>query len=221
MKSTEEITESDTNLMLKLFSIVEIERLRNTITEKTEEAEILASQNNNLTLKNQKFEFDLQEIPHLKKHISAYENEVKQLLGDRDQLKASITQISLKEGSNKATSERIKYLERQLDFTTNENKNLNEKIMKLLGEIDEWAEKNHAIACDNTSLTNQNHLSERKVQDLQNENSRLAERREKLLNELQTLKEQQLKWHDEITKYDSMNNAIVVYQTDISELKMQ
>ena len=143
------------------------------------------------------------------------------MLGDRDELKASITQISLKEGSNKATSERLKYLERQLDFTTNENKNLNEKIMKLLGEIDEWAEKNHTIACDNTSLTNQNHLSERKVQDLQNENSRLAERREKLLNELQELKEQQLKWHDEITKYDSMNNAIVVYQTDISELKMQ
>jgi len=208
MKSTEEISETDTFLMLKLFSVIEIDRLRKTIDEKNDEIEKLMSENNNLSLQKQKVEFDLQEIPQLKKHINESENELREVLKERDHLKSCITQINLKEGSNKAVNERIKYLERQLDFTTTENKNLNEKVMKLLGEIDEWAEKNHKLECEKTSLENNNHLNSRKCKDLEGENQRLSDRREKLLNELQELREQQLKYHDEITKYDSMNNAV-------------
>lgn len=41
------------------------------------------------------------------------------------------------------------------------------------------------------------------------------------MNELQELREKELKWQEELTKYDSMDNAIFVYQTDINELKIQ
>lgn len=97
---------------------------------------------------------------------------------ERDDLRHIINQFGQKEGFNKASMERLKYLEKQLEFTTNENKNLNNRIMKQLSEIDEYAERNHLIESEKSGLENEMHLLERKMKDSEVENSRLMESRD-------------------------------------------
>lgn len=88
----------------------------------------LESEKNKLEVQIQRNEFNLKEIPSLKKRLKDQESEIERLMKERDDLAAKLKQNDLNRRSDTASADRVRYLERQLEITNNENKKLNENI---------------------------------------------------------------------------------------------
>lgn len=183
--------------------------------------EDLEKEKNRLEVEVQKTNFNVKEIPSLKKRLDELEEDNRRLINERDDLASQIKQSALAKNAGKATSERITYLEKQLEFHTQENKHLNNNLQKYLKDIDELTLINSQYESDLNSANNNTKLSERKIQDLEENVSRMKEERGSLLKELELLKEKIRKFTERFGNMEDIEASLKMYQQEVNEYKIQ